>query len=185
MTLYNFIRPALLRPFSPLGKAACAAYEALPDELRWRPATPGTAISRVLSYGVPLSVIGNNQSFQLLIQDSVLGILQSGRMAKHVWGVMHAGALLSRLGSQVEFPKAPGTRRTPDIRAFWSASAPVDCEVTTVDVKPEQDRLENLLDTIVQQISGGDSHLLLHLSSDFGANLINDLLDAALRIRSR
>jgi hypothetical protein len=105
-------------------------------------------------------------------------------MTKHVWGVMHAGALLASLGSQVEFLKADSKARTPYIRAFWDRNVPVDCEVTTVDEKPDQDGLEETLNILSGAICGdGDSHLLIHLGDAFSNRLQNNLIDAALHIR--
>ena len=64
MKLVDYVSPVLPRRLSQLGVDACNAFERLPGELACRPNTPNEASSRVLSYGVPLAIIGINPSFE-------------------------------------------------------------------------------------------------------------------------
>ncbi len=183
MKLSEYVKPALLRPLSKLGRDACDAYEALPNELNFRPSTPGEALSRVLSYGVPLAIVGKNVSFEKMIKRSIPAILQTGNMERHVWGVMYAGALLRQLGGEIEFPKENNDSRTPDIRARWKNS-PVDCEVTTVEVKAQQERLQTILDILSSAIGmdGRDWHTLIHLGEIPGEATQEQIVDAVLEL---
>jgi hypothetical protein len=186
MRLLDYISPVLQRPLSKLGGEACNVYEALPGEFSHRPGTPEEALSRVLSYGLPCAVIGKNPSFEKMMEGSIPSILQSGRMERHIWGVMYAGALLTQLGSRVEFLKEHNDRRTPDIRAHWDEGFPVDCEVTTVDVKEQQERLDAILSTLttVIGVSGRDWHLLIHLGQIPTTEAQTEIIDAVVNLRS-
>ena len=185
MRLLDYIRPGLVRPLSKLGIEASNAYEALPGELDCRPGSPGEAASRVLSYGVPFAVIGENPSFERMIRSSIPSILKSGKMERHAWGVMHAGALLRRLGSRVEFLKENRKSRMPDIRARWDEEAPVDCEVTTPDVKKEQAEFEKVLKTLTLAIgtNGRNWHVLIHLEGIPDAKTQDKIINTAFSLR--
>jgi hypothetical protein len=131
-------------------------------------------------------VIGKNPSFAKMMEGSIPSILQLGRIERHIWGVMHAGSLLTQLGSRVEFLKEHDDRRTPDIRAQWDENFPVDCEVTTVDVKEQQERLDAILGTLnaVIGVSGRDWHLLIHLGEIPTTEAQTEIIDAVVNLRS-
>ena len=180
MKLFDYIGPILPRPLSDLGVQACNAYEGLPGELEWRPKTPHEVSSRVLSYGVPLAIIGHNQSFYRLLKPFVPEILRNGKMPQHAWSVMHAGAILRLLRGEVEFVKET-LHPTPDIRTTW-ASEMADCEVTSPLVKEQQKELDAILSNLRNSIGlqGRDWHLLIHLADLPKYDDQNRIIDAVL-----
>jgi hypothetical protein len=169
MALLNTIRNVLPVRLSPLGEEAVRAYAALPGVDGWTP-PPGFQpldAQRIVQMGWPFAILGVNDSLERLVRKST-----KGGFAPSDWSVIHAGALLTRLGARVEFLKEEKDSRTADIRAWWG-NAPVDAEVRTAMLKDGQIEHGDILDAL-QQVIGHDSvpwHPVIHLGEVPGADV--------------
>lgn len=124
-----------------------------------------------------MAILGANDSLKHILRKS-----QNGEVDPSDWSVIHAGALLTRLGARVEFLKE-GRSRTADIRAWWN-SDPVDAEVKTAAVKEQQVELRRIMATLREVIGIGSTpwHPLVHLGEVPVDDIQSDIIDSVLKI---
>ncbi|WP_315783058.1 hypothetical protein [Bradyrhizobium sp. SZCCHNPS1003] len=157
------------------------AYAALPGIERWMPPAGFQPIEalRLVQMGWPLAILGENDGLKRILRKS-----NSGKIDASDWSVIHAGALLKKLGAHVEFPKE-GEARTPDIRAYWSG-VPVDAEVKTAMVKERQTELRHIMETLTQVIGTRSApwHPLIHLGEVPFADVQSEVIDSVLQLNA-
>jgi hypothetical protein len=175
--LVDVVRALLPVPLSPFGESAVNVYATLPGVEEWTPPAGFQPIDaqRIVQLGWPFAVLGPNASLERIIRKAV-----NGKFEVSDWSVVHAGALLTKLGARVEFPKEEDFR-TPDIRAWWGGD-PVDAEVKTAMVKDRQTELRRILDTLRQVIGTRSTpwHPLIHLGELPIAEVQSQIVDAIL-----
>ena len=182
MKLIERIHDVIAVRLSPFGEAAIRAYATLPgahDDSSFARFEPIDA-QRIVEAGWPLAVLGNNESLQYILRKS-----KDGMYDRSDWSVIHAGAMLTRLGARVEFLKESQNTRTADIRAWWG-SAPVDVEVRTAMVKDRQAELGQIVNTLSQVIGTGNAmwHPLIHLGDVPCHDVQSAILDAVLKLHA-
>lgn len=171
MGLIELVRAAVPEPLTELGTAAVTAYAALPGVTP--PATDfhfGNALD-VLQEGWPLAVLGHTQGLERLVRKA-----NGGKFDPSDLSVIHVGAMLRRLGADVEFLPEQTNKRTPDLRASWTGKT-VDVEVATAAVKAQQDALDEVMKDIRDAIGRVDAecHFLVLLADLPDARTVTEI----------
>jgi hypothetical protein len=179
MSLSDQVRSLLGVPLSSFGEAAVNAFATL---LQVGGAALGEGAQpldahRIVELGWPFAVLGENVSLERIVGKAI-----NGKFDATDWSVIHAGALLTKLGARVEFLKETG-RPTADVRAWWGG-ATVDAEVKTVMVKDRQIELQQIMDTLSQVIGlrATPWHLLIHLGEVPAQDVQSRIVDAVLAL---
>lgn len=146
----------------------------------WTPPGPfqPADAQRIVELGWPFASLGQNSSLDHILRKGV-----SGKFKTDDFSVIHAGALLTKLGGRVEFLKETPESRSADIRV-WFADAPVDAEVTTAEVKVRQEELRGFITALTQAIGIGSSpwNLLIHLGEMPVPEVQTQIVDAVLAL---
>jgi hypothetical protein len=181
MALVAAIREFLPVPLSSFGEAAVNAYAALPGKGDWMPGDgfQPYGAHRIVELGWPFATLGANATLGNIFRKAV-----DGKFKPDDWSVIHAGALLTKLGARVEFLKE-ADEKTADIRAWWGG-APVDAEVKTAMVKDRQTELQGIMDTLRQVVGTRSTpwHPLIHLGEIPIAEVQSEIIDAVVALEA-
>jgi hypothetical protein len=151
------ILEALPRTPSQMGEAAVEGFLSLPGASAWRPERLWLKeLSYVFDIGLPFALIGDNPSAKM--HGLRVGeVVRFGQYpAKDMWSEVHAAALLSRWGAQVQF--APDAK-THALEVQLGGGETVDVEVVrshpALDIKDHAGRshliMVDVQDTSAQQ----------------------------------
>jgi hypothetical protein len=178
--LLDAIRNILPVQLSSFGEAAVRAYAALPMVGDWTPGKDFQPIDAqmIVAQGWPLAILGENASLSHILKRA-----ESGKLDATDWSVIHAGALLTKLGARAEFLKEELASRTADIRAWWGGT-PVDAEVRTAMVKDRQIELQRIMNTLREAIGTRSTpgHPLIHLGRVPVVDVQSQILDAVIEL---
>ena len=105
---------------SEIGESALQAFFDLPGSGDWSP-DPHLPIQMFdpFNFGLPFALIGNEKSADELKKKIGREIANGNYPDRADLGEVHAGALLSNFGADVEFIMPRKDLKTPDIRASW------------------------------------------------------------------
>ena len=97
-----------------LAAAACEQFESFAGLTEKLPKPlEGTNIQNILEFGWPLAIVGANPSFEWLRNRVTKEIARTGHASRSDWAVIHAGALLTALGSPREWKIGRNAKSAP------------------------------------------------------------------------
>ncbi len=165
------ILEALPRPPSQMGEAAVEGFLSLPGASAWRPDRLWLKeLSYVFDIGLPFALIGENASAKL--HGLRTGeVIRFGRYPEaNLWSELHAAALLTRWGGNVEF--VADSTASHALEVGLPNGATLDVDVVRgdppLDIKDHFGR-SYLVAVDVQQVSGRREEIGALLSAGFAS----------------
>lgn len=182
--LYRALSPCLLPIVRPIVMACVNAVVDLPGLRNWVPAEVNLLVMRrILSWGLPLSLLADVPSLGRLRQEIATAILKAGEPGVSDLSEISGAGLCRTLGADlVSVPRRKKTK-TPDFTALWPSDR-VDLEVTRGDQKPEHRWRLQIAAELAKRIHSNkrEHDLILHLSHPPTAAEESAIMEASLRM---
>jgi hypothetical protein len=145
------IQQALPRSLSPMGAAALEGFLSLPGASAWRPEKLALKeLSYVFDIGLPLALIGDNLSARAHLFRAGDAARAGQYPDKDTWSEVHAAALLSRRGGEINF--VAQSEKPPDIEVRLQNDRMVEVAVVRADLRRQRAEIHDKVQVVADRL---------------------------------
>lgn len=185
MPLRERLLAAISHPLNERGALALEAFVALPGVDTWNPANIHLAeVSMAIDVGLPFSFLRNSPSAAGHRAQWGAAVGRGERYTHSLASEVHAGALLSLWGADVEFiPRRSDP--TPDIAATWNSKDVLDVEVARGETRQLHLAVQRGVAAFSGALQPGDVawHILGFIADASVSADVEAMFEAATRLR--